>query len=130
MRQRTILLLGKKDKETRGSLAHIAHTFFNKVKEQCSNLPKWPALETKYKVEKKDVETPQEDVEAPMDLNSTTIKDSVLIAKGYKEGALVHLDQKKNKYEVDDTVFKITGFDDKHVLLKDASSTGPTDHRR
>ena len=79
---------------------------------------------------KKDVETPQEDVEAPMDLNSTTIKDSVLIAKGYKEGALVHLDQKKNKYEVDDTVFKITGFDDKHVLLKDASSTGPTDHRR
>ena len=99
------------------------------MKEQCSNVPKWPALETKYKIEKKDVETPQQDVEA-MDLNATTIKDSVLIAKGYKEGALVHLDQKSSKYEVDDTVFKITGFDEQHVLLKDASSTGPTDHRR
>ena len=128
MRQRTILLFSKRTQESK-SLAEIAHSFFNKVKEQYSNVPKWPALETKYKIEKKDVETPQQDVEA-MDLNATTIKDSVLIAKGYKEGALVHLDQKSSKYEVDDTVFKITGFDDQHVLLKDASSTGPTDHRR
>ena len=65
-----------------------------------------------------------------MDLNDTTLKDSVVIAKGYKEGGLVHLDQRKSKYEVDATVFKITGFDEQHVLLEDTSSTGPTDHSR
>ena len=65
-----------------------------------------------------------------MDLNDTTLKDSVVIAQGFKEGGLVQLDQRKSKYEVNATVFKITGFDEQHVLLKDASSTGPTDHRR
>ena len=107
MRQRTILLFTKRTQETKSlaTLADIAHLFFNKVKEQYSNVPKWPALETKYKIEKKDVKTPEQDDEA-MDLNNTTVKDSVVTAKGYKEGVLVHLDQKSSKYEVDATVFQ------------------------
>ena len=127
MRQRTILLFSKRTQESK-SLPEVDHSFFDKVKEQHSNVPTWPALETKYKIKKQDAETPKQDDEA-MDLNATT-KDSVVIAKGYKEGVLVHLNQNSSKYAVDATVFKITGFAAHHVLLKDASSTGPTDHRR
>ena len=126
------MLFSKKCQEGK-SLPEIAHSFFNNVKEKHAKVPTWPALATKYKLEpnkkNKDVETPPQD-EVAMDLNDTTVKDSVVIAQGFKEGGLVQLDQRKSKYEVNATVFKITGFDEQHVLLKDASSTGPTDHRR